>query len=161
MKNAADKISDLLRPKLEEEGLFLVEVKVLQNKRVQIFVDGVENVSINQCANISRYIEAFLDQGEIVPLDYQLEVSSPGMSNPLRVPQQYKKRIGRNIELTLNSGIKEIVTLKEADEEQIVVEKVLPIKNTKKKNETDMQIPIPQSIKYKDIKSAVLEIKFK
>ncbi len=158
MKNASEKISDFLLPKLKEENLFLVEVKVLQNKRIQIFVDGQENVTINQCASISRFIEPFLDAGGIVPLDYQLEVSSPGMSNPLRVPMQYKKRIGRSLDIVLTNGIKINAILKDADDEKIIIEK--KIESTKKKKEVPSIIET-QELKYTDIKSAVLEIKFK
>lgn len=160
MKNSSEKISELLLPKLVEENLFLVEVKVLQNKRIQIFVDGAENVTINQCASISRFIEPFLDKGGIVPLDYQLEVSSPGMSNPLRVPMQYKKRLGRTLEILLNNGNKFLGIIKNAEENTVVVEKVIEEKSNKKKKDIIVEPEIIE-LKYSDIKSAVLQIKFK
>ena len=160
MKNSSEKISEILLPKLLEENLFLVEVKVLQNKRVQIFVDGLENVTINQCASISRFIEPFLDKGGVVPADYQLEVSSPGMSNPLKVPMQYKKRLGRTLEIILNNGVKFEAILKNADENSITVEKVIAEKNNKKKKEP-IETPENMELKFEEIKSAVLQIKFK
>lgn len=159
MSTSAEKISDILQDKLKEENLYLVEVKVLQNKKVQIFVDGIENVTINQCVNISRFIEAVLDKGGIVPVDYQLEVSSPGMSNPLRVPMQYQKRIGRTLEILLNSGVKMMAILRQADDEKIVVEKIEVAKNKKKADAPTVLESV--TIKYSEIKSAVLEIKIK
>jgi|LakMenEpi03Aug12_release.lakeMendotaPanAssembly.Ray.scaffolds.fasta_scaffold45222_4 ribosome maturation factor RimP len=160
MKKASEIISELLLPKIQEENLYLVEVKVLQNKIVQIFVDGLENVTINQCANISRFIEPFLDEGKIVPVDYQLEVSSPGMSNPLKVPMQYIKRIGRTLDITTNKGMKHSAVLKHADDEKIIVEEIIEIKKNKKQL---AETPTPKEIelKYSDIKTALLQIKFK
>lgn len=160
MKKASEVISELLLPKIQEENLYLVEVKVLQNKLIQIFVDGLENVTINQCANISRFIEPFLDEGKIVPVDYQLEVSSPGMSNPLKVPMQYIKRIGRTLEITTTKGIKHTAILKHADDEKIIIEEIIELKKNKKQL---AEVPTPKEIelKYSDIKTALLQIKFK
>ena len=78
------------------------------------------------------FIEPFLDEGKIVPVDYQLEVSSPGMSNPLKVPMQYIKRIGRTLEITTTKGIKHTAILKHADDEKIIIEEIIELKKNKK-----------------------------
>lgn len=160
MKNATEKIIALIEPKLEEEKLFLVEVKVLQNKRVQVYIDGEENVTINQCATISRYLQERLDQGGLVPADYTLEVSSPGMSNPLKVPQQFQKRVGRVLDITYKNNVKLKVLLQSADQEGINVE----VQNEKKKNKKNIEeegVKNILRIPYSDIQTALLEIKFK
>ena len=114
-------IEHWLKEKLQEEDLFLVEVKLVANK-VQIFVDGIVNVTIDQCAEISKLIGDKLDKEPGVSDNYTLEVSSPGMSNPLRVPQQYKKRMGKELDILLNDGTKVEGILKAQDDLGITIE---------------------------------------
>ena len=84
--------------------------------------------------------------------DFSLEVSSPGIDEPLKMLRQYVKNIGRNVEVTLNDDtIKEGVLL-EATEEQIVIE------STEGKNRKAITTQVP--ILFADIKQTVVQIKF-
>ena len=93
------KIEGWLVPFLEERNLFLVELKVQGKKKIEVFADSDTGISINECAEISKFLGGLLDEADIMSDNYTLDVSSPGMSNPLRVPRQYKRRIGRTLEI--------------------------------------------------------------
>lgn len=162
--DAAIKIREILASKIAEENLYLVDVKVLQGKKIQVFVDGIENVTINQCTLLSRYLEEYLDKGGIVPLDYGLEVSSPGMTNPLKVPQQYKKRMGGTLDVVKTSGEKITGKLIYCDEEKIILEQILKeVKKKKKGDDTAKEIALPKKyeIAYAQIKTALVQFNFK
>jgi ribosome maturation factor RimP len=165
MKDAVEKIREILLPKIAEENLYLVDVKVLQGKRIQVFVDGFENITINQCTILSRYLEEFLDKGGIVPMDYGLELSSPGMTNPLKVPQQYKKRIGSTLDIVKTSGEKISGRLIYSDDEKVVLEQILKeVKKKKKKagEPADEEVlPKQYELTYAQIKSALIQFNFK
>jgi ribosome maturation factor RimP len=68
-----------------------------------VYLDKYEGISIDECAEISRHLNANLDRDTE---DYELEVSSPGLSAPFKVKEQYEKYKGRNVEVLLNNGKK-------------------------------------------------------
>jgi ribosome maturation factor RimP len=92
-----EKISD--RPEL-----FLVEVKMLPNNKLIIHVDGDEGISIQDCAAISRHVGFHLEEENTIEKAYNLEVSSPGVGEPLKLQRQYVKNIGRELSVKLNGG---------------------------------------------------------
>lgn len=92
-----EKISD--RPEL-----FLVEVKMLPNNKLIIHVDGDEGISIQDCAAISRHVGFHLEEENVIEKAYNLEVSSPGVGEPLKLTRQYHKNIGRDLGLKLTGG---------------------------------------------------------
>jgi ribosome maturation factor RimP len=114
-----------------ETPFFVVDVHVTPTQRISVFADGEANITIDKCAEISRFLENHLETNGLVGEKYWLEVSSPGMDEPLKVPQQYKKTIGREVEVQLFSGIKEIGILKGFSENGIQIE----IPEEKKKKE--------------------------
>jgi ribosome maturation factor RimP len=99
------KIEDWLNPLLQGMDLYLVDVKIQGGKKVEIYADGDKGITIGQCTEISRFLETHLDDSGLVSENYSLDVSSPGMSNPLRIPRQYKKRIGRILEIVKTDGV--------------------------------------------------------
>ena len=151
-----EKIVDWVKPKLDEESLFLVEVKCLPSNKIQLFIDGDENVTIDHCARVSRFLESYLDTEDGVPSNYNLEVSSPGMTRPLKVPRQYRKRIGRDLELITKDGNTFKARLLKAEEDFITVEKLLSDKKLAKTDPEDRVIRLP----YMDIKKAVVKFDF-
>ena len=156
------KIEKLILPKAQEMGLFLVDVTIGSNFKIQIFIDGIPSITIKQCTQLSRFIEAYLDEDESVPEKYTLEVSSPGMSNPLRVPQQFVKRIGSTLKITLQDGQQVAMILKELDENTLYglrtkIGERKSKKPVKKVKEEDLE---SISIDLKDIKQALLHFNF-
>lgn len=150
-----NKLEELVEEKLKSEPeYFLVDVKVLPSKKIQVYIDGDKGIKIEKCAEVSRYLEAYLDEEQPLGEKYVLEVSSPGMSNPLKVLRQYKRRIGREVEVLLNDGRKIEGILKTADEDKITVEE---IHLDKKKKETGRK---EHEIFFTDFKSTKLKLNF-
>lgn len=156
------KIEEWLTPLLEEKNLFLVDIRFSYGRKIEVYVDSDEGIHIDDCATISRFIEKHLDGSGIVPDNYILEVSSPGMTNPLKVPRQYKKRIGRLLEVVKTDGEKLEAELTAADEQKITLREVVHEQKKKKKAgiEVPKEAPREWSINYTDIKKAVLVFNF-
>jgi ribosome maturation factor RimP len=153
------RIEEWLNPLLKERNFFLVEIKISMGKKVEVYVDSDEGIHIDDCALISRFLEKHLDGSGLVPDNYILEVSSPGMNNPLRVPRQYKKRIGKKLEIIKTNGEKIEAQLIEADEEKIkLIETIEEKKN--KKNKGTAPEPKHYELKYADIKRATVIFSF-
>lgn len=98
---------------------FLVEISVSSSNVVDVFVDGDEGISIQECVKISRLIESTFDR-EIE--DYELRVSSPGLSRPFKMIRQYKKYVDREIFIVTNEGDKVKGVLKSVSEKGIELE---------------------------------------
>lgn len=98
------KIADAIAPTVENEGLDLVEVKLAQygrNSRVQLFIDSLSDkgVSLGDCTRISRLIAGIIDSEGFFRGEYTLEVSSPGLDRPLVSERDFKRKIGRTIQV--------------------------------------------------------------
>lgn len=161
MDKLKDKIEELILPMLEEMELFLVEVVISANFRIQIFADGTPSITIKQCTKLSRFIEKFLDENPDVPEKYTLEVSSPGMMNPLRVPQQFKKRIGSTLKLTLNDGQQIAMILKEVNQNTLTgLLTKIETKSKRPAKEVKQEDLEAVSVDLIDIKQALLHFNF-
>ena len=84
----------------ENESLFLISLDISPQNDIVVVIDGDTGVSVNDCIEISRKIENNLDRDEI---DFSLQVTSAGVSEPLKIPRQYKKNIGRTLEVQTKS----------------------------------------------------------
>ena len=109
-----EKISD--RPEL-----FLVEVKMLPNQKLIIHVDGDEGISIQDCAAISRHVGFHLEEENTIEKAYNLEVSSPGVGEPLKLKRQYQKNVGRDLSVKLAGGEIKEGELLAVDEKSITI----------------------------------------
>jgi ribosome maturation factor RimP len=110
-----EKISD--RPEL-----FLVEVKMLPNNKLIIHVDGDEGISIQDCAAISRHVGFHLEEENTIEKAYNLEVSSPGVGEPLKLKRQYEKNIGRELSIKMADGELKEGKLLEMNDTSITIE---------------------------------------
>ena len=150
-----EQIRQTLETYFGDTPYFVVDVTVTPTQRISVFADGETNITIDKCAEISRFLENYLETNGLVGEKYWLEVSSPGMDEPLKVPQQYKKTIGREVEVLLFSGIKEIGILKDFSENGIQIE----IPEEKKKKEI---IPaVVKDIPFEEIKYTKKHFVFK
>jgi len=93
------KIAELVENHLQGTDKFLVEVLIKPGNRVYVFIDGDHGVTIDDCVRVSRMLESNLDR-EVE--DYELNVSSAGADQPLRMPRQYQKNIGRSLHIKLD-----------------------------------------------------------
>jgi ribosome maturation factor RimP len=132
-----NRVKELIEEKISDRPeLFLVEIRMLPNNKLIIHVDGDEGISIQDCAAISRHVGFHLEEENVIVQAYNLEVSSPGVGEPLKLKRQYYKNVGRLLSVRLADG-----SLKEG--------KLLSV--------TDSEITIEESIKEKGKKAALAE----
>lgn len=158
-------IATWVKPELDAKNLFLVDIKFSMGKKIEVYIDSDEGVHIDDCAQISRFIEKNLDGSGIVPENYILEVSSPGMDNPLKVPRQYNRRIGRILEVLKNDGVLLEAQLTAVTDTGIKLKEVVVEKKKKKKTADDRpqtaeEQPKEFELKFEEIKRALLQFKF-
>ena len=103
---------------LEGKDYFLVEVTVSPDDKIVVEIDHAEGVWIEDCVELSRFIESKLNHEEE---DYELEVGSAGIGQPFKVLQQYYIHIGQEVEVVTRDGRKLAGILKDADEEKFTV----------------------------------------
>ncbi len=113
------KVNYFLVEILEETDLFLVDLTVKPSNKILIEIDSVKGVSIDECAMVSTALEAKLNRNIE---DFELEVSSPGLGQPFKVPQQYQKNIGSQVSVLLKDGTKYTGKLLSADSSEVKVE---------------------------------------
>jgi len=107
----------LLNDGLEKnESLFLIDFSISEDNKIRVILDGDNGVTVEDCIAISREIEHNIDREEY---DFALEVMSAGVSEPLSIPRQYKKNIGRNLKVKTNAGETIEGKLESANEESI------------------------------------------
>ncbi len=91
-------------------GLVVFEVEIQHPWVIQIFVDRPDatpgkGVTIDECARVSRYVEALLDVDVSVWPNYTLEVSSPGIERKLTKPRHFELSIGRQVRVVVHQPI--------------------------------------------------------
>lgn len=132
---------------------FLVEVKIRPGNNIKVFIDADKGVSIDKLAQYNRSLYKQIEESDLFPNgDFSLEISSPGLDEPLKLHRQYIKNIGRYIDVLLKSGIKIEGKLTGVNENEIVVEE----ERVNKKQRTLVQ----HNILYDDIKTTKIQIKF-
>ena len=111
-------VSQIVEGWLEGKDYFLVEVTVSPDDKIVVEIDHAEGVWIEDCVELSRFIESKLNREEE---DYELEVGSAGIGQPFKVLQQYYNHVGSDVEVLTKDGRKLTGVLKDADEEKFVV----------------------------------------
>ena len=97
-----DEVTALLEEALkEDESLFLIDFSITPDNKINIILDGDKGVTLQDCMNISRAIEHNLDRDAV---DFSLEVASAGATAPIRMARQYKKNIGRKLDVKTQDG---------------------------------------------------------
>jgi hypothetical protein len=103
---------------LQDKEYFLVDIEVSPDDKIVVEIDHVDGVWIEDCVELSRYIESRLSRDEE---DYELEVGSAGLGQPFKVPQQYINFIGKEVEVLDRDGKKVQGTLKSVDGNDFIV----------------------------------------
>lgn len=149
------KVKDLLEQGLAEHpDLFLIDFSISTDSKISVVIDGDNGVNLQDCIDVSRSIEHNLDREEH---DFSLEVASAGATAPLKFPRQYRKNIGRTLEVTTEQETIE-GKLIDADETSIKMEwKTREPKKIGKGKETVLK---NAEIPYISIKKAVVVISF-
>ncbi|MGF7231777.1 ribosome maturation factor [Arachidicoccus sp.] len=106
-----------------ETEYFKVKFKVKPTNNFKIYIDGDKGITIDKCIKINRALYKKIEEQELYPEgDFSLEVSSPGIDEPLANLRQYKKNIGRKVEVLFNDEAKKEGQLLEVSEMGITIE---------------------------------------
>ncbi len=103
---------------LEDKDYFLVDTLVSPDDKIVVEIDHAEGVWIDDCVELSRYIESKLNREEE---DYELEVGSAGIGQPFKVLKQYQIHIGKDVEVLTKDGKKWIGVLTDVNEQNFTV----------------------------------------
>jgi len=124
MITETEKIEEFVKQFIAKtEGLFLIEVKSAPGNKITVLLDGDKGVTIENCTAVNKALYKFIEETALFGSNnFSLEVSSFGVDKPLVSLRQYKKNIGRNVEVLLTDGVKLEGTLVEANEEHIIIE---------------------------------------
>jgi len=146
-----EKIYSLLEPLLEGTDIFIVGIKIKPINNIKVFLDADSGFSIDKSATINRKLYAGIEEAGMFPDgDFSLEVSSPGIDEPLSQRRQYVKNVGRKVTVTHVDDSEVTGLLKEVGEEEITVE----VKAAKQKPAELKQIP------FSNIKKTIVQIIF-
>ncbi len=137
----------------ENSECFLVEVRIKPTNNIRIALDADAGISIEKCVAYNRKLYKQLEESGIYPDgNFSLEVSSPGLDEPLKLHRQYIKNIGRAVEVLLNDGTLTEGKMTAADDKEIVVEET---KGKNKKKEV-----VEHHFPFENIKSTKIQIVF-
>lgn len=127
MSKTAEKVAELARPVVEEEGCRLWDVEYVREageRYLRVYIDKAGGVSIDDCERISRRLDPLLDEADPIPESYVFEVSSAGAERVLKRPSDFEEFIGSAVEVKLYqpvNGRKTVVGTLEAYEDGTVV----------------------------------------
>ena len=120
--NLVETVQKLILPLLEED-VFLIEIKVKPINNIKIFLDADNGLGIERCIKINRALYKVMEEMAFFPEgDFSLEVSSPGIGEPLKQHRQFVKNIGRDVEVHLNDEAFITGKLTDVSTEAITVE---------------------------------------
>jgi ribosome maturation factor RimP len=136
-----------------EPEVFLIEVRVKPTNNVKIFLDADKGISVDKLIQYNRRLYKEIKKNSFFcDGDFSLEVSSPGLDEPLKLLRQYVKNIGRHIEVLRQDGIKIEGKLLRVEQNEIVTEEE---KGKGKKREMIQHI-----IPFSEIRTTKVQIKF-
>ena len=132
---------------------FLVEVRIKPTNNIKVFIDADEGINLATLIDYNRKLYKLVEESSLYPDgDFSLEVSSPGLDEPLKKHRQYKKNIGRYVDVLLNDSSKKEGKLLEATEDGIIIES-----ETGKGKKKEIK---QETILFTDIKQTKIQVKF-
>jgi ribosome maturation factor RimP len=99
------KLAELVQPLAVSQGLDLVDLELHRPRRgrtiLRLFLDRPKGgITLEEIARVSRMVGGLLDVYDLIPESYHLEVSSPGLTRPLKKPEDYQRYVGRLVRIT-------------------------------------------------------------
>lgn len=151
-----EQITAIAERHLEGSDRFVVGCKISPANEIELTIDSDSSVDIEQCITLSRAIEAELDREAE---DFELTVMSAGIGEPLVVLRQYRKLVGRSVEVILKNGIKVLAKLDEVTDEAITLsyEEKQAIEGKKRKQ----LVKVTRTYPFEEIKSTAEYLDFK
>lgn len=153
-QTSANHLETLIRSAFEEGRCgeyYIVDMAITPTHHIGVFIDGDEGVSLDTCTQISRILEAVLDAEPSLGGIYELEVSSPGVSRPLKFLRQYLKHVGRTLRIKMKTYDEVEGKLLSSGHDSITIE--IPAKDKK-------SLPDFREIPFEDIKEAYVTVQF-
>jgi ribosome maturation factor RimP len=132
---------------------FRTNVKIKPTNNIKVFIDGDNGVTIEKCVQFNRQLYKKIEETGMYPEgEFSLEVSSPGIDEPLKTHRQYIKNTGRAVEVLFNDGSVKEGKLLQVAESDIIIEYT----EGKGKKAVTQQLVIP----FESIKSTTVQVKF-
>ena len=102
-KEIEDAVENLLEPILEADGIEVVDVEYVRERNwiLRIYIDKEGGVDLNDCQTISEKAGAVLDEKDLIPDNYMLEVSSPGLDRVLKKDKDFIRYAGEEVDVKL------------------------------------------------------------
>ncbi|WP_405211054.1 ribosome assembly cofactor RimP [Dokdonia sp. Asnod2-E02] len=151
-----EKVTNLLQEALDENpNLFLISLDIQGNNEVKIIIDGDTGVRVEDCMAVSRKVEHNLDREEE---DFSLEVMSAGATSPLKIPRQYKKNVGRHLEVKKEDGSQVEGLMTDATEADVTL--TWKTREPKPVGKGKVTVQKIETIPYSEIVQAKVMIKF-
>jgi ribosome maturation factor RimP len=150
-----EEIKRVIATKLTDPSQFIVDVLILGHKgpkKVLIIIDSDKGITIEDCATLSRELSKWFDESQLLDESYMLEVSTPGLDQPLKLRRQYVKNIGRKVKVVLPENTLE-GKLVEVTEESIKIEQEIGLGKQKEIK--------PTNISFSEIEKTFVLISFK
>jgi len=151
-----DTIYQIVENFLIDTDYYIVDVKSTSDNRISVEIDSFKGVSIDFCAELNKHIEAQFDR-EVE--DFEIEVSSAGLTEAFKVTKQYEKNIGNEVETITKTGIKYSGVLIEVRETEFVIELEKLVKTEGSKRKTTVIENV--TFTYEEIKQTKYIIRFK
>ena len=145
-------VEKLIGPLLNGD-IFLVSIKIKPTNNFKIYLDADTGLGIEKCIKINRALYKIMEEMGLYPDgDFSLEISSPGLDEPLKLLRQYKKNVGRDVEVITNDEVKKEGKMTEVNDEKIKIEFT--------QGKGKKAILITEEINFTDIKQTKIQIKF-
>jgi ribosome maturation factor RimP len=99
-----DKLIELLEPVVRNVGFDLWELEYTArrgNGFLRLYIDAEQGIDLEACATVSRAVSAALDEADPIPVEYTLEVSSPGMDRVLRTAAHFARFVGERVSVEM------------------------------------------------------------
>lgn len=153
-ETAIQAIEQMLNSVLAEEPeYFPVSVRIKPTNNIKVFIDGDNGITIEKCVRFNRALYKLIEESGMYPEgEFSLEVSSPGIDEPLKLHRQYTKNIGRDVEISFTDGTKKEGKLLSVAEADLIIEHT----EGKGKKALTRQLVVP----FSNIQSTIVQIKF-
>ena len=150
------KIQDIISETVKEKEAFIVDLSISSSNKINILIDSDKGFTIDDCVEVSRIVENEFDRDVE---DFELEVSSAGLSEPFKVKEQYKKNLSNDVETITKEGIKIKGVLSDVTDTDFEIEesKMVKVEGKKKKQ----NVIEKRRFAYDQVKSTKIVIKFK
>jgi len=150
-----EKIEAIIRGHLLDGPVYLTGIKISSDQDIHVYLDGDEGVTIKDCVMLSRAIEAELEEQRAI---FSLDVSSHGATTPLAMPRQYKKHIGRTLEIRLNDSSKAEGELLHADDMGFGIR--FEVRENKPVGKGKVTVEKKQEFLYTEVKEVKVKLKY-